>query len=147
MTSLADFNNIAAVDHHFCVMTTSRADGTMQASVVSAGVMRHPENGDDVVALVANGSTRKLANLRARPQCTIVASNGGPWAAVEGPAEIIGPDDPKPGVDADALRLLLREAFKGAGGSHDDWDEYDRVMAADRRAVVFITPTRVYSNG
>jgi hypothetical protein len=43
--------------------------------------------------------------------------------------------------------LLLREAFKGAGGTHDDWDEYDRVMAADRRAVVFVTPTRVYSNG
>src|SRR5690348_2673900 len=98
MTSLADFNNIAAVDHHFCVMTTSRADGTMQASVVGAGVMRHPENGDDVVALVANGGTRKLANLRARPQCTIVASNGGPWAAVEGPAEIIGPDEDRKSV-------------------------------------------------
>jgi hypothetical protein len=37
--------------------------------------------------------------------------------------------------------------FTAAGGTHDDWDEYDRVMAAEGRAVVLIAPTRVYSNG
>jgi hypothetical protein len=46
-----------------------------------------------------------------------------------------------------ALRLLLREVFTAAGGTHDDWDEYDRVMAAQGRTLVFVTPTRVYSNG
>jgi hypothetical protein len=37
--------------------------------------------------------------------------------------------------------------FKAAGGTHDDWDEYDRVMASERRAAVFIAAQRVYSNG
>ena len=34
-----------------------------------------------------------------------------------------------------------------AGGTHDDWDEYDRVMAEQRRTAVFVEPTRVYGNG
>jgi hypothetical protein len=41
---------------------------------------------------------------------------------------------------------LRREVFTAAGGTHDDWDEYDRVMAAEKRAVVLVTPTRIYSN-
>ena len=45
------------------------------------------------------------------------------------------------------LRLLLREVFTAAGGTHDDWDEYDRVMAEQRRTVVLVAPSRVYSNG
>jgi hypothetical protein len=36
--------------------------------------------------------------------------------------------------------------FTAAGGTHDDWAEYDRTMAEQRRAAVLITPTRVYSN-
>jgi hypothetical protein len=48
-----------------------------------------------------------------------------------------------PGVDAERLRLLLREIFTAAGGTHDDFDAYDRVMAQERRAAVLITPERV----
>ena len=59
-----------------------------------------------------------------------------------------GPDDPQPWLaDADQLRLLLREVFTAAGGTHDNWDEYDRVMAEQRRTVVLVSPSRVYSNG
>jgi hypothetical protein len=29
---------------------------------------------------------------------------------------------------------------------HDDWDEYDRVMAEQRRTVVVVTPHRVYGS-
>lgn len=32
-------------------------------------------------------------------------------------------------------------------GARDDWDEYDRVMAAERRTAVFVTADRVSSNG
>ena len=45
------------------------------------------------------------------------------------------------------VRLLLRAVFTAAGGTHDNWDEYDRVMAEQRRTVVLVAPTRVYSNG
>ena len=147
MTDLADFTRVTSADHNFCVIATTRGDGTVQASVVSAGVMSHPANGTEVVVCVALGSSRKLANLRARPAATVVASAGGAWVTVEGRAEAIGPDDPSPGVDEEALRLLLRDAFRAAGGEHDDWDAYDRVMIEERRTVVVITPQRVYSNG
>ena len=80
----------------------------------------------------------KLANLRVRPQVTVTFRNGWQWAAVEGRAELAGPDDPRPWLDAEGLRLLRRAVFTAAGGEHDDWAEYDRVMAGQRRAVVLI---------
>ena len=109
--------------------------------------MRHPARDVDVVVCVARGASRKLANLRARPNTTIVASAGGAWVSVEGTAELIGPNDPYPAIDGEALRQLLRDAFRAAGGDHDDWETYDRVMNEDGRTVVVVTPTRVYSNG
>ena len=66
---------------------------------------------------------------------------------VTGATGIVGPDDPAPGVDAEGLRLLLRSVFEAAGGTHEDWDEYDRVMAAERRAAVFVAPDRILGNG
>jgi hypothetical protein len=42
--------------------------------------------------------------------------------------------------------LLLRQVFSAAGGSHDDWDAYDRTMAEQRRTVVLVSPSRIYSN-
>jgi hypothetical protein len=76
-----------------------------------------------------------------------VARSGWQWVAVEGDAELIGPADPVAGVGPEELRLALRAAFTAAGGAHDDWDEYDRVMAAERRTIVFVNPERVYSSG
>jgi PPOX class probable F420-dependent enzyme len=146
-SDLAQFSALAQRENGLVVVTTVRADGTMQASVVNAGVIEHPRTAAASVALVAMGGSRKLANVRVRPNTTIVARVSWEWIAVEGAAEIIGPDDPAEGVDADALRLLLRAIFRAAGGTHDDWDEYDRVMAEGRRAAVIVSPTRVYSNG
>lgn len=77
---------------------------------------------------------------------TVVARSGWAWAAVEGDVELIGPDDEYPGIDAEGNRLLLRAIFTAAGGTHDDWPTYDRVMAKERRVAVLITPTRIYSN-
>jgi PPOX class probable F420-dependent enzyme len=146
MTELADFARIAAADHGLCVASTLRADGTIHSSVVNAGVLRHPGGDHDVAAFVAIGGSRKLTHLRARPHATLVARAGWDWAAVEGDVELIGPDDEYAGTDAEALRLLLRAIFTAAGGTHDDWPTYDRVMAEERRAAVLISPTRIYSN-
>src|SRR5436305_6087232 len=141
---LTPFAELVPLDHGLCVVTTLRADGTAPASVVNAGVLPHPLTGASVVGLVAAGGARKLRNLRADPRCTIVVRAGWRWAAVEGTGEIIGPDDHHPDVDAQALRLLLRSIFEAAGGTHDDWDAYDRVMADERRAAVLVTPRRIY---
>ena len=144
MTDLSQFTRIAAADHHLCVVSTLRANGTIQSSVVNAGVLKSSPTGAPVVAFVAHGGTHKLANLRLRPVVTIVARAGLPWVSVEGTVVLCGPDDPLAGVDAERLRLLLREIFTAAGGTHDDWDTYDRVMAEDRRTAVLIAPQRVF---
>ena len=68
---------------------------------------------------------------------------GWQWASAEGRVELCGPDDPLPGVGAERLRLLLREIFTAAGGTHDDWPAYDRVMAAERRVAVLVAPERI----
>src|SRR5438067_2938098 len=87
------------------VVATTRADGSVQASVVNAGVLDHPVDGSPVVGLVAQGGAAKLRHLRERPQATVVFRAGWEWAAVEGPVELAGPDDPLEGVDAGRLRL------------------------------------------
>jgi PPOX class probable F420-dependent enzyme len=136
---------VARGDSYLAIVSTLRADGTIQSSLVNAGVMRHPLTGAEVIAFVTYGRA-KLSNLRARPQVNVAFRSGWQWVAVEGTADIVGPDDPRQGVDGNRLRVLLRDIFTAAGGTHDDWDEYDRVMARERRSAVFVTPTRVYSN-
>jgi len=111
-----------------------------QASSVSAWERRKS-------AQVAMGGSRKLTHLRARPRATVVVRVGWQWVAAEGPVDLIGPDDSADGVDRDGVRLLLRAIFTAAGGSHDDWDAYDRVMADERRTAVLLTPQRIYANG
>jgi PPOX class probable F420-dependent enzyme len=144
---LATFAGLVPGDHGLVVVSTTRADGTVQSSVVNAGVIDHPVSGEPVVAFVSAGSAHRLGNLRARPRATVVVRAGWQWATVEGPVERAGPDDALDGVAGDRLRLLLREIFTAAGGAHDDWDEYDRVMAAERRVAVFVHPERVYGPG
>src|SRR5262245_10018153 len=146
MTDLSDFAGLVAGDHGLCVVSTLRPDHTIQSSVVNAGVLDHPVTGAQMVGLVAQGGTRKLANLRERPYATIVVRSGWQWAAAEGPVELIGPDDPHADLDAERVRLLLRAVFAAAGGTHDDWDTYDRVMAEERRTAVLLAAQRVYSN-
>jgi PPOX class probable F420-dependent enzyme len=131
-------------ENGLAVVATSRADGTIQASVVNAGVLDHPTSGEPVVGLVAQGGSTKLRNLRARPRATVTFRAGWQWLTVEGEVELAGPDDPLHGLDADGVRLLLRAVFTSAGGTHDDFDEYDRVMAAERRTAVLLRPERVY---
>ena len=143
MGSLESFAALAREVSFLAVVSTLRADETIQSSLVNAGVLPSPLDGRPVLAFVTYGKV-KLANLRARPQVTLTAYSKWRFATVEGRALIIGPDDPRAGVDAERLRVLLRDVFTAAGGTHDDWDEYDRVMHDERRAAVLVTPTRTY---
>ena len=146
--NVADLELVArlgAADYHLAVVSVARSDGSVHASVVNAGVCPHPVSGGAAVAFVTYGPV-KLARLRADPRVTLTFRAGWEWVTVEGAADIIGPDDRFPGFDPTNLAELLREVFIAAGGTHDDWDEFDRVMVADRRAAVFVTPSRIYSN-
>jgi PPOX class probable F420-dependent enzyme len=143
MTDLSSFRDLARLEQGLCMVSMLRGDGSVAASVVNAGVAQHPVTGVDSVAFVARG-LRKLQHLRADARVTVVARSGWRWAAVEGTATLFGPDDAQPNLDAEGLRLLLRSVFVAAGGTHDDWDTYDRTMADERSAAVFVSASRVY---
>lgn len=155
---------LASADHGLAVVATTRRDGSVQASVVNAGVLDHPVRKSPVVGLVARGDAHKLALLRRSPRATVVWRAGWEWVSVEGPVDLIGPDDTVEGFDPlepgqvsgsaasmatpapSHLAQLLRDVFMAAGGTHEDWNEYDRVMAAERRTAVLVHPARITSN-
>lgn len=145
MTTLDDVIELGRAEQGLAIVSTVRAEGTVQSSLVNAGVLPHPSTGEQVLAFVTYGRV-KLANLRARAQISVAFRSGWRWAAVEGTAELVGPDDAHPGIDAEGLRQLRRAVFVAAGGSHDNWAEYDRVMEEQRRTVVLIRPSRIYGS-
>jgi PPOX class probable F420-dependent enzyme len=144
--SLSDFARLVALENGLSVLGTLRPDDSIQMSVVNAGVLNHPSSGIQVVGLVALGGSRKLANIRRKPRASVVIRVGWEWLAVEGTAELIGPDDLQSGLGLDAVRTLLRDVFSAAGGTHEDWDAYDAVMAEQRRTAVLVAPDRIYTN-
>ena len=146
MASLNDVRTLAGLDHGLATVSTVRPDGSLQATVVNAGVVHHPAEDRDVAAFVARGGTRKLAHMRSDARATLSWRAGWAWITLEGTVELCGPDDPLSGVGDDDRRLLLRAIFTAAGGEHEDWAEYDRVVAAERRVAVLVTPTRIYQN-
>lgn len=144
MTSLDDLRRLGGNNEGIVVVAVTRADGTVLSTVVNAGVLPHPTDGTDVVGMVIRGGTGKHRILRRRPRATVTFFHGWRWASVEGAVELIGPDDPHAEFDDKALATLLRQVFTAAGGTHDDWNSYDRVMATERRLAVLVRPERIY---
>jgi hypothetical protein len=144
MKDLDDVERLAAGDNYLAVFALARPDRRVQASVVSAGILPDPVDGSPGVAAVVGGGTRKLELLRAVGRATLVFKTGWEWAAVSGPVRLVGPDDGvELGLDVPAT---LRSVFRAAGGTHEDWEEFDRVMAAERRCAVFVRAERISAN-
>jgi PPOX class probable F420-dependent enzyme len=141
---LADLDKVARVaagGGNLAVLSTMEPDGSVHASLVSAGVLPDPIDESPGVAAVIRGDARKLRLLRASGQAAFTFTRGYEWASVSGLVRLIGPDDGFDfGLDVPAL---LRAVFRAAGGSHDDWDEYDHVMEQERRCAVFVRANRV----
>ncbi|WIM95132.1 TIGR03618 family F420-dependent PPOX class oxidoreductase [Actinoplanes oblitus] len=146
MTTLEDAWELSRGETGLAIVSTARADGTVQSTLVNTGLIDHPADGSRVLAFVTYGPV-KLRNLRERPSLAVAFRSGWRYATVEGRAQLAGPDDPQPWLDPERLRLLLREIFTAAGGTHDDWPGYDRTMLEQRRAAVLITPSRIYPAG
>ena len=129
------------------VITTVRPDGTIHASVVNAGIVDDPITNQPRVGLVSAGASRKLQHLRRSARAALVFRHGADWVAVEGPVQLLGPRDRVEGFGTVELPMLLRRIFVAAGGTHQDWDEFDRVMEAEERTAVLVAPDRITSNG
>ena len=108
-------------------------------------VVLGPADAADMLALAGTG-TRKLDLLRSsgRATATLVFRAGFEWSAVSGPVRLVGPDDGAAvGLD---VPVTIRSVFVAAGGTHEDWAEFDRVMAADRRCAVFVRADAITAN-
>ena len=144
---LEQLRTLAVAENGLATVATTRADGTVHASVVNAGVLDDPVSGKPSIGFVAIGGAHKLALLRRNGYATVTFRRGWRWLSATGPVRLIGLDDPDPAFPADGLPSLLRDVFRAATGTHDDWAEYDRVMAAERRVAVFVEIGKLIGNG
>ena len=143
MTTMDDVRKMSRADRGLAIVSTTRTDGSVHSSLVNAGVLSHPVSGDEVVGFVVRGNAAKRTLFRHSGRAAIIFRSGWRWAGVEGAVDLIGPDDDMEAFAADRGPGLLRDVFSAAGGTHDDWDEYDRVMVAELRTAVLVTPSRV----
>ncbi|KUI31489.1 PPOX class F420-dependent oxidoreductase [Mycobacterium sp. GA-2829] len=116
---------------HKMVLTTFRADGTLQSSPVTGGV---DESGRIVIASYPQRA--KTANIRraGRASVTVLSDEfNGPYVQVDGDAEVVGLPE---AVDA------LVDYYRAIAGEHPDWDEYRRAMVDQGKCLIRLTPTR-----
>lgn len=146
MSNFDEVREFLSAENGLATISTAQSDGRVLSSIANCGVIDHPVTGVPCVALVSMGGAARLAHVRRGSQVTIAIRRGWNWRSVTGPADIIGPDDPHGALDAESIRVLLRDVFMAAGGSHHDFDEYDRSMVDERRAAVLVSPDRILGN-
>ncbi len=146
MPDLSTVQSFLATETGLATVSTTQSDGRVLSSVVNCGVVNHPVTGDPCVALVSRGSAARLGHIRRGSEVTVAVRRDWQWVGVTGRADLIGPEDPSDALDADGVRMLLREIYQAAGGEHDDYDEYDRAMVEDGRTAVFVQPNRIIGN-
>jgi PPOX class probable F420-dependent enzyme len=116
---------------HRMVLTTYRADGSLQSSPVTGGV-----DADGRIVVASYPQRAKSANLRRDPRASITVLSddfNGPYVQVDGDAEVI---DVPEAVDG------LVEYFRSVAGEHSDWDEYRTAMVDQGKCLIRVTPTR-----
>lgn len=116
---------------HRMVLTTYRADGSLQSSPVSGGV-----DAEGRIVIATYPQRAKTANLRRRPRASVVVLSDefdGPYVQVDGDADVV--DLPE------ALEPLV-EYFRSIAGEHPDWDEYRQAMVDQRKCLIRVTPRR-----
>ncbi|ABK70022.1 PPOX class F420-dependent oxidoreductase [Mycolicibacterium smegmatis] len=114
---------------HRMVLTTFRADGSLQSSPVTGGV-----DAQGRIVIATYPQRAKSANIRRTPRASVVVLSdefNGPYVQVDGEAEVIGlPDAVEP----------LVEYFRVISGEHPDWDEYRQAMVDQGKCLIRVTP-------
>jgi PPOX class probable F420-dependent enzyme len=116
---------------HRMVLTTYRADGSLQSSPVTGGV---DEQGRIVIASYPQRA--KCANIRRDPRASVVVlSDGfnGAYVQVDGDAEVVALPD--------AVELLV-DYYRAVAGEHPDWQDYRRAMTEQGKCLIRVTPRR-----
>jgi PPOX class probable F420-dependent enzyme len=116
---------------HRLILSTTRADGAIQSSPVTAGV-----DPDGRIVVSSYPQRAKARNLRRRPEvsaCVLSDEWNGPVVQVDGRAEVL--DLPE------ALEPLI-EYFRCISGEHPDWEEYAAAMQKQGKVLIRMTVER-----
>ena len=146
MSDIEIFSNYLSEETGLATVSTTQADGRILTTVANCGIIEHPLTGDTCVAFVSGGNAARLKHVDRGSQVTVSVRRGWSWSSATGPADLIRPESLPEGINAEEMRLLLREVFHAAGGVHDDLEEYDRAMAEEKRVVVCVIPDRILGN-
>ncbi|MEM7093360.1 MAG: PPOX class F420-dependent oxidoreductase [Actinomycetota bacterium] len=116
---------------HRWVISTTRADGRPQMSLVTGGM-----TADGQLAVSSYPMRAKTINARRNPDVSVLVmgeSFHNAWVQVDGQATVM---DMPEGADA------FVEYFRCISGEHSDWDEYRQAMADQGKSIIMIEPTR-----
>ena len=124
---LAEF----VADKHRWVLSTTRADGRPQLSLVSGGLTT-----DGAFVVSTYPSRAKARNVRRNPAVSILVMGeafNDEWVQIDGEAAVLDLPD-------------AEDAFVGyyrsISGEHPDWDEYRQAMADQGKCMIVMEPTR-----
>ena len=116
---------------HRWVISTTRADGRPQMSLVTGGMAA-----DGRLLVTSYPSRAKVKNIRKNPAVSVLVMGeefSDAWVQVDGDATVTDVPD---GLDD------FVEYFRCISGEHPDWDEYRQAMVDQGKTVIAITPSR-----
>jgi PPOX class probable F420-dependent enzyme len=116
---------------HKMVLTTFRADASLQSSPVTGGI-----DGQGRVVIASYPQRAKSVNIRRNPRASVVVLSdefNGAYVQLDGDAEVI--DVPE------AVELLV-DYYRVIAGEHPDWQDYRRAMADQGKCLIRVTPRR-----
>lgn len=124
---LAEF----VADKHQWVLSTTRADGRPQMSLVSGGM-----TADGLLAISTYPSRVKTKNIRRNPLVSVAvmgSSFNAEWVQIDGEATVLDMPEASDG---------FVEYYRCISGEHADWDEYRQAMADQGKSLILIEPKR-----
>ena len=116
---------------HRWVLSTTRADGRPQMSLVSGGM-----TADGRLMVSSYPMRAKVANAKRNPAVSVLVLGeefNDEWVQIDGDATVV--DMP------DAADELV-EYYRCISGEHPDWDEYRQAMRDQGKSAIVIRPTR-----
>ncbi|SEH56724.1 PPOX class probable F420-dependent enzyme [Mycolicibacterium rutilum] len=116
---------------HRMVLTTFRADGTLQSSPVTGGV-------DDAgrIVIASYPQRAKSVNVRRAGRASVVVLSdefNGPYVQIDGDAEVI---------ELPAAVEPLVDYYRAIAGEHPDWAEYRQAMTDQGKCLIRVSPRR-----
>lgn len=116
---------------HRMVLTTFRADASLQSSPVTGGI-----DAQGRVVIASYPQRAKSVNIRRNPKASVVVLSdefNGAYVQVDGDAEVIDvPEAVEPLVDY----------YRAIAGEHPDWEDYRRAMLDQGKCLIRVTPRR-----